>query len=764
MSTDMSGAAIAASVTLLIMATITSTAHGAFKTWTPLPGNPLFEQPGNWSPSGVPNDDDDLIFLDLGVPIADVQFFGDQTVDGVDVRSGFYDFDLTVGFGDTFSVTGPAFPSFDIGWNGDFATARFISGSLVTNQVRVTAGTFWVMDGVNMDIGDALLATNDGIPDLIIEGTVTYERFLLGVGTSPDSFLDLTGSLTIENVIFSTVATEFGSGGPAACEISEGGMLSMASTLECGPSPVDIMVMTGSSMTAEELDFDSSAGSIHLDPLATITTDDVAMQNGSAEIEGKWTVNGPLVIGSDADGATGTASVELIGIGGWLDIDSTTRVHPGSTLTLGTGSLLETSFLTVDGTLVWQPISTLRLGNQQVDVENGGLFSHTLGVYEGRTIDAKSFRARNGGLIDIWNGTLEASDFLSLGDGGFGRLLVDGSNPVGDSTAVVSGATYVGGSVFGASGSGVIDLESGGTFESGGTMWIYDDGEVNVTTGGVGFVAALIVQGGTLDVSNSSFAVGNDDLAMGEPGFVADGSTSADVLVQAGAQVNTSSVGIGILPAGRGFVSMSGAGTTWMNDGGAEGRLAVSGASIFTSTGEISVLLNGSISFLNNAQMTAPSVVNRGRVEGAGRLTGSLINFDVLAPETLMLKDGGDLTLTEFGTLEIDLAGPSSNQFGSVQTENGDIVLAGTLQVTRSGSFVPFAGQTFEIGTITGVSGAVIGEFDDVDGGDDEYAVTYLADAILLEVVSIACAADQNGDGAIGFVDLSTLLGAWGEC
>ena len=72
MSMTIPRSALAVTATLSVIASITP-AHGVFKTWTPLPGNPLFEQANNWSPTGVPNDADSLIFLDLGVPISDVQ-------------------------------------------------------------------------------------------------------------------------------------------------------------------------------------------------------------------------------------------------------------------------------------------------------------------------------------------------------------------------------------------------------------------------------------------------------------------------------------------------------------------------------------------------------------------------------------------------------------------------------------------------------------------------------------------------------------------
>ncbi|WP_442482189.1 hypothetical protein [Aeoliella sp. SH292] len=111
-----------------------------------------------------------------------------------------------------------------------------------------------------------------------------------------------------------------------------------------------------------------------------------------------------------------------------------------------------------------------------------------------------------------------------------------------------------------------------------------------------------------------------------------------------------------------------------------------------TGAGELT--LNGQVRTQGGA-----IVLEEGTINGSGQIEGSLSNMAAIvapgnSPGTLTIR--GDYLQAEEGALEIELAGTSMNQYDHLVVE-GALVASGQLSVQLLDSFMPNAGDTFDI-------------------------------------------------------------------
>ena len=173
----------------------------------------------------------------------------------------------------------------------------------------------------------------------------------------------------------------------------------------------------------------------------------------------------------------------------------------------------------------------------------------------------------------------------------------------------------------------------------------------------------------------------------------------------------------------------------------------------------------------SDLRLDADSLIDAGATFAGG---GSLIN---LPTRTMTLQDGADVgvlldnrgtlilgaspgqtTGLDFqqaatGTLEIELQGAGLNDFDRM-TLTGAASLAGTLDVSLIGGFLPNVGEMFSILSATG---GVFGTFD-TEGvpifDAKTFDVIYNANSVVLEVINAILFGDANNDGQVTGADL----------
>lgn len=169
-----------------------------------------------------------------------------------------------------------------------------------------------------------------------------------------------------------------------------------------------------------------------------------------------------------------------------------------------------------------------------------------------------------------------------------------------------------------------------------------------------------------------------------------------------------------------------------------------------TGQGELT-LAGGSV----NAQEIVVGFL--GQIAGAGTLTANVTNSGAILPGNSpgSLSIAGNYTQTADGVLSIDLASAAS--FDKLLV-NGDITLAGLLEVNLLGGYMPAAGATFDVLDWTG---AASGAFDVLLLPELGNALTWDTSLVssqgLLSVVSVGTvlAGDYNNDGVVDAADYS---------
>ncbi|XAM00516.1 hypothetical protein OT109_03820 [Phycisphaeraceae bacterium D3-23] len=506
--------------------------------------------------------------------------------------------------------------------------------------------------------------------------------------------------------------------------------------------------------------------------------------------------NDLVVQASDFDG---NSSSVIVGVDPSLDLDSIDTVTVGRDLLIGNNGGAGGST-----GLYWQRDRAMTTVGRTTHVRAAGELrvddQSTLGTVN-LTTDPGATLSFNGGVLFVDGGTatLNHGDLILNGNTsafpGTGRLtLGNGADAVLDGELIIANAfgeqgmleVYGPGSTFnqtaglksamvGAGGTGVMSVLNGGF------------AEINVEivagqgTGSNGIIEVSGVSSGvrsTLVVDNLNDA---SFIRLAQNGGIASMEITDGALVQVG---NALFVG-DLLTSG---------GTQTLSIGGAEGGfsaelrakfLTVTGvdASADINNGALVVLssdtpfsqlqaFNGGEINLTGGEVFAPQVSRDGgsTINWTGGtlhtedVMGDLTNAGgTLAPGLGQAVTFGtttfanDYTQTAAGTLEIEIAGNTQGTEFDFVDVNGQLSLAGTLEVILLGP-TPTVGDTFDILDWN----TRVGTFDTLDlpgvGDGNTWSIDNLYTTGVLEVIR---SGDLDSDGLVGAADLDIILANW---
>ncbi len=128
------------------------------------------------------------------------------------------------------------------------------------------------------------------------------------------------------------------------------------------------------------------------------------------------------------------------------------------------------------------------------------------------------------------------------------------------------------------------------------------------------------------------------------------------------------------------------------------------------------------------------------------------------------LRIVGDVISHDNATLLIEIAGLTPvTEYDQLLVEDGDITLAGILDVTLLSGYQPMVGDQFRIIDIA--NGEVLGAFSNVTG-DGQWQVDNNTDHVLITYQGAGnpCTGDLTGDEQVNIDDIFAVLGLWGNC
>jgi fibronectin-binding autotransporter adhesin len=184
-----------------------------------------------------------------------------------------------------------------------------------------------------------------------------------------------------------------------------------------------------------------------------------------------------------------------------------------------------------------------------------------------------------------------------------------------------------------------------------------------------------------------------------------------------------------------------GAGSTFMVTGNftQTGTITVAGGGLVSVTGAL-VQSGGTLTLAAMSTLTVSGGYSLlgGMLSGMGTINGDVTNSSLITvgdavSVTGVLTINGNYTQTATGTLSIKIGGPAAgSQYDQLVVNNGSVTLAGTLNVTLIGGYVPDSGTMFQVLMRTG-SGSLMGTFAHPLGGDGPlFTDTYSPDGVKL--------------------------------
>ncbi len=151
-------------------------------------------------------------------------------------------------------------------------------------------------------------------------------------------------------------------------------------------------------------------------------------------------------------------------------------------------------------------------------------------------------------------------------------------------------------------------------------------------------------------------------------------------------------------------------------------------------------------------------------LRGNGILTGDVINRGIIAPgpDFTTIPLTGSLTFEQTSVFDLDFRARAVGEpMSDGMTVTGDVVLGGTLRMTRDGTLNPDFLQSFPI---ISAAASISGRFDDAE--IDQPSVTELRFIIVSGATDVNIVAtivgDVTGDGSVDSADLANLLASWG--
>jgi T5SS/PEP-CTERM-associated repeat protein len=276
------------------------------------------------------------------------------------------------------------------------------------------------------------------------------------------------------------------------------------------------------------------------------------------------------------------------------------------------------------------------------------------------------------------------------------------------------------------------------------------NGEVHVTDGGrldsrIAFVGVRLA---IFTASNGLVSVDGPGSAWnGEQLFI--GSDSQGTLsVTGGGQVMSRTGQIGLLSTGTGVVHVHGPGSNWTNSENL--YVGVAG------TGDLRVYNGGSV-VVGGLLSIGP----RGTLQGNSSVVADVHNGGTVAPgvsPSFVVSDAigtltveGNFTQSNASLLQVQLA--SLTSFDKLAI-TGHAALAGKLEVSLFGGFMPAVGNTFQVLTATdGITGTLKLEFTSLSSGTGPgFIIVYSNFDVVLKFVNFL-PGDFNRDGAVDAAD-----------
>lgn len=440
-----------------------------------------------------------------------------------------------------------------------------------------------------------------------------------------------------------------------------------------------------------------------------VTTHEVIGENGAGYFDqfgGTHTVTGDLVLGGQATGDgsyyldNGILEVhgnEYVGLAGHgvfdqFGQDTGHTVHGSLYVDAGVASkgefYLRGGSLQVDNyTIVGNTADAVGEFNQEggSHVVSGGYLIWEAPWDPAWQQYAGLVLGRNGGsgTYDMTGGTLDVAHATIVGADGTGTFNL-GNDP--SRTAIhTTGDLYVG-------------YDTGEPQTRTGEYNLYQNGELHVV-GGNGLMGFTVIGG--KDYGPTGTGVFNQYGGLHATGglFLGDTAGSSGTY-----NLYDGDLGVGA------WEIIGGAGTGVFNQEG--GRHTVSGNLGISNTGEYrmsggTLEVGGKITN-NGVFQHETGTLAFGSFSGSGVFVGNLTNNSVVAPGNSpgMLTVTGDYTQTEFGTLEIELAGYDAGEFDVLRITGGSAFLDGALAVYLRDGFDPIIGSVFLFLTAeNGVSG-----------------------------------------------------------
>lgn len=359
----------------------------------------------------------------------------------------------------------------------------------------------------------------------------------------------------------------------------------------------------------------------------------------------------------------------------------------------------------------------------------------------------------------------------------------------------------------GSSGTGTLDLKTGGQLISG-TALIGDQsgssGTATLTTNSSWHVGGQLYVGadgaGNLVVNNATTLTVDEFISVGD-GFNGTGTMTIDgptalvngalstVYLGYGGQgelrlVNGSNWSVmgdatlGEIADGVGIASVD-ATSSWSLTGGiavggsptlagGEGQLNITGT--VTAGTNVKVWDEGVATLISGGNLNATQVNVAGKLAGFGTVTAVITtNGGIVAPDHGVVATGqltitGAYTQTAAGKLQMELGGTSPGTDFDKLAISGAATLAGALEVSLVSGFMPALGQSFDLldwGSVSGTFNTLILPSLSV-GLAWNTAQLYATGALSVVSGSPCAVADVNGDSRVDGADLSVLYSNWG--
>ncbi|EDY17000.1 autotransporter-associated beta strand repeat protein [Chthoniobacter flavus Ellin428] len=468
---------------------------------------------------------------------------------------------------------------------------------------------------------------------------------------------------------------------------------------------------------------------------------------------------GTLTLAGDSTGANGSVTLQqgTVALG-------TPQAAAGYTLTLNGGALSFGALtnVTVGGLLGNAPLTLTNSNNQPVTLTVGA--NSPVGIYNGALLGSGSLVMNGGGTLTLGNlgttvpitlnaGTINLGANNVLGSGVFtmngGTLSLNNFTP-GGSMFTINGGTVNFGSQTNAqisslAGTGGLVLTNtnnqpvtlnvntiagnptsyGGALTGLGTLVVNGSGVLSLT--GSNSTAPITLNGSTIDLSANGNGLGTGLFTIlgGGLNFGALTAASAGGLTGSGllTLTNTSNQGVAFtVGANNGSTSFT-------------GTLTGLGSLIKMGTGTLTLThlnsYNGGTNINNGAvaitNVGASSVLGTGPVHvglagtltGNGQVVGAASIDGTVAPgnpsgNTIGQIIFGSLTFTSVAHLQLELGAGSPGTGYDQVVSNGQITLAGNLDVSLMDGFTPFLGEKFFILDDTPIGLTITGAFANV--------------------------------------------------